>query len=88
MRSHARWNLASYYCKTCGALDEQGIDGHATSRCKGSVVNVVVNKPVVVVNKSVVRKRTKDRHKNKEARLAYAREYMRRYRATKETKAS
>jgi hypothetical protein len=47
------------------------------------VANVVVNKPKVVANKD----RKKDRHKNKAARLEYARNLMRKRRATKEAQA-
>lgn len=78
--------MISYFCKLCGRLDEEGITGHATARCKplGMVANkaVVVNKPVKVV----ANKRTKDRHKNKEARLAYARALMRKKRAAEKEK--
>lgn len=70
-------------CKVCGRLDEEGITGHATNRC--TPLGMVANKPVVV-NKAkpkvvVVNKRTGDRHKNKESRLEYARNLMRKRRA-------
>lgn len=75
--------MIPYACKVCGRFDEEGIIGHATTRCAplGMVANkrVVVNKakPKVVV----ANKRTADRHKNKESRLEYARNLMRKRRA-------
>lgn len=95
--------MIPYACKVCGRFDEEGIIGHAKSRCKplGMVANKVVNavanneatkKSVAQVAKPKARmdapvsvrkanSRTKDRHKNKESRLEYARNLMRKRRA-------
>jgi hypothetical protein len=76
-----------FYCRICQQLDPEGIEGHQ-ARCRpgravvnkeGTVANVVANKTLLVDNK--VANRKSDRHKDKEARLVYARELMRRRRA-------
>ena len=90
-----------YFCKDCNQLDEQGISGHHT-RChvvansKKVVANNVekvvaqVAAPETSLGSSVpVRKpRTKDRHTDKEARLVYARNLMRKRRADAKTQAA
>lgn len=80
--------MIPYACKVCGRFDEEGIIGHATSRCKplgmvankvGATLAKVANRENSVANKQ--RPRTADRHKNKESRLEYARNLMRKRRA-------
>lgn len=68
-----------YYCKICVQLDEKGISGHHT-RC-GLKQKVVVTKPELVAN--AVGDVVANKHgvyRDKERRLAYMRELMRKKR--------
>lgn len=74
--------MIPYACKVCGRLDEEGITGHATNRCKplGKIVKAVANK-AANTDKPVANKRGV--YKNKEKRLEYMRELMRKKREAK-----
>lgn len=77
----------AYYCKVCGKLDIEGIDGHATLRCK-PVHKVahsehISSQPSEQMVTQKVLKRAAYGSKDKEARKAYRREWMRNARRLK-----
>jgi hypothetical protein len=76
-------DMMDYYCKECGTLDPIGIAGHHV-RCKP-----VANTAPVVANEVVAKVANKHGvYKDKEARLAYMRELMRKRRQREQTQES
>lgn len=66
-----------YFCKVCGGVDLEGISGHHT-RCP--LPQKVANKKTELVANTVVANKH-GVYKDKEARLAYMKELMRKRRA-------